>query len=63
LGRDLEWHQQREMRGRLWNAIEEKERRKDSQLAREMVASIPRELSHCLRCLHTIERAEGCSEA
>lgn len=32
-------------RGKLWNAVEKVEFRKDSQLAREVVASLPRELS------------------
>ena len=31
-------------RGRLWNAVEAKERRKDAQLAREMILALPREL-------------------
>jgi ATP-dependent exoDNAse (exonuclease V) alpha subunit len=36
---------QREMRERLWNTIEKVEKRKDSQLAREFIAALPRELS------------------
>lgn len=32
-------------RGELWNAVEESERRSDSQLAREFKAALPRELS------------------
>ena len=32
-------------RGSLWNAVEAKERRKDAQLAREMVLALPRELA------------------
>jgi ATP-dependent exoDNAse (exonuclease V) alpha subunit len=35
---------QREQRQQLWNAIERVERRKDSQLAREFVLSLPRQL-------------------
>ena len=31
-------------RARLWNAVEEKERRKNSRLAREVLVSIPREI-------------------
>lgn len=33
-------------RERLWNAVEKKERRKDAQLARSLIASLPRELTH-----------------
>jgi ATP-dependent exoDNAse (exonuclease V) alpha subunit len=36
---------QRETRQRLWNTIERVEKRKDSQLAREFIASIPRGLN------------------
>jgi hypothetical protein len=36
---------QRAMRERLWNTIEQVEKRKDSQLARDFIASIPRELT------------------
>lgn len=36
---------QRDMRERLWNTIETVEKRKDSQLAREVIAALPRELS------------------
>jgi ATP-dependent exoDNAse (exonuclease V) alpha subunit len=40
-----ELHRQRAMRERLWNTIEQVEKRKDSRLAREFVAALPRELS------------------
>ena len=33
-------------RGELWNAVEESERRSDSQLAREYELALPRELDH-----------------
>lgn len=33
-------------RARLWNAVEAAEKRKNSQLARELTLSLPRELSH-----------------
>jgi hypothetical protein len=36
---------QRDMREQLWNTIERVEKRKDSQLAREFIASLPRGLS------------------
>jgi len=36
---------QRTMRERLWNTIEQVEKRKDSQLARDFIASLPRELN------------------
>jgi ATP-dependent exoDNAse (exonuclease V) alpha subunit len=36
---------QRALRERLWNTIEQVEKRKDSQLAREFIASLPRELN------------------
>ncbi|MDB6025860.1 MAG: MobA/MobL family protein [Verrucomicrobiales bacterium] len=35
----------RSLRERLWNAIEKAEKRSDSQLAREFIASLPKELS------------------
>jgi hypothetical protein len=38
--------QLRNIRERLWNMIERVEKRKDSQLAREFVASLPKELDH-----------------
>jgi ATP-dependent exoDNAse (exonuclease V) alpha subunit len=36
---------QRDMRERLWNTIETVEKRKDSQLAREFIAALPKELN------------------
>jgi len=41
----VDYHRQRATRERLWNTIERVEKRKDSQLAREFLASLPRELS------------------
>src|ERR1700689_4563597 len=35
----------RSLRERLWNTIEKVEKRKDSQLARDFIAALPRELS------------------
>jgi len=40
------WMQER---GRLWNAVELAERRKDAQLARELVLALPHELIHAER--------------
>ena len=42
---DPKQHKQRDVRQELWNTIERVEKRKDSQLAREFVVALPRELN------------------
>lgn len=41
----VDYHRQQAMRQRLWNTIEQVEKRKDSQLARDFILTLARELS------------------
>ncbi len=56
-----EWMQDR---SQLWNAVEKVERRKDSQLARDLILSLPHELSHEQRVelVRSFVRSEFVSE-
>ena len=42
-------------RSKLWNAVEKIEKRRDAQLARDFILSLPHELSHAQRVALTVE--------